>query len=491
VLGRHELIDQLIEAGADPSAVHATRSAALVAIEREDVVSLRKLLAAGADPNAHKRGVSLIQAAAGLGFAGGVHALLEAGATREARSDFEEQMWRRAASRGHDVVLLRLVGNGSHLHLLATEERDAVIAAVERGDEAALAGLLSDADRRWEELRHEIADGDLNETQRLIALGSGIMRGHGEGELVAAIEDGQPHIVEWLLAIGADPVAPAHPDSATWLERDAPGGAHWTVDDGRSVFGRVPYQYVAQTTPAHLAFNVGPLDVVDLVLDRVEPNDLNLTDPDRSYLDDALRGFYRGHRDQRILERARVLGGAPTYTGPEADRFLSDICRWTRDAAAAVIGDYLEMGYRPRSAEDANYEQSFIGDDAALNNCIAASGKAAIALLERGADPNQPNSIGEPPVWEALTGLNNADATPALLARLLADGADANTLEWMPGRPLSYALARSQELEPGRAAPFEEAVQLLVSHGAKTSEELFAADEAPSPPEPLDLLPIR
>jgi hypothetical protein len=96
-----------------------------------------------------------------------------------------------------------------------------------------------------------------------------------------------------------------------------------------------------------LAFNTGPLEIVDLVVEGVETNNRNVTDPENSYVDEAFRGYER-HRDRRILERARILGGPPAFTGAQADRFLRDICSWTREDAPTVMQTDLEMGYRDR-----------------------------------------------------------------------------------------------------------------------------------------------
>jgi ankyrin repeat protein len=481
VLGRHAILDQLIRAGANPNIITGMDTAALRAIVRKDPTSLRMLLAAGGDPNAHTQGVSLIQAAAALDFPEGVRALLNAGASAEARSDFEERMWRLASEHDRDPILLRLIGNGAHLHLLPRNERAAIADAIEDGDEETVARLLSKADRRWDELRGAITAGDLAEVRGLIARGAGVMRGHGEGELIVAIESGQRRIVEWLLANGTDPTAPAHPDSARWLRTNSDRAPDWQVTDRGSVFGRVPYQYHAQTSPAHLAFNTGPIEIVDIVLDGVEPDDRNVTLPGDAYLDDAFRG-YRRHRDQRILERARTMGGPPAFTGPQADQFLADICTWTGDDAPRVLESYLEMGYRPRGVADPPHQALYPSDDPALSQCIVASDAAALLLLEYGADPDQPNSIGESALWEALSGLHSSDASTQFLTRLLSAGADPNASESVS--PLRYAIARSQAPNAELAHRFQEATALLRSHGAQDTQAQVVADERP-------VLPIR
>lgn len=481
VLGRQEILEQLIRAGANPNAIAGNTTATLRAVLRNDAASLGALLAAGAVPNPHRQGVALIQTAAALGFPQSVRALLDAGATSEARSDFEEEMWRLAASSGRDAILLRLIGNGAHLHILPREQRSAVAIAIRNGDDGALTNLLLRADSRWEDLRGAIRAGDLAAVRQLVGEGAGVMRGHGEGELLTAIESSQTEIVAWLIENGADATALAHPDSQRWLTLNANSAPTWSVTDRSSVFGRVPYQYNAQITPAMLAFNSGPIETVDLVTRGLEPDDRNVTDPDNSYLDDAFRG-YRQHHDRRIIERARLLGGAPATSGPQADQFLADICSWTREDAPAVMRVYLEMGYEPRAVADPPHQPKYPSDDAALSSCIRVSSAAAVLLLDFGADANQPNSIGESSVWNALQGLDRSDNATALLEHLLSAGADPNAYTGI--NILTYVTNRSQRGNADTRARFAAAAQLLRDHGIRE-------DEGPAEADAPRALPIR
>lgn len=478
-LGRREILADLLSAGADPDAVHGYETAALLAILRRDEVSLRMLLAAGGDANAHSQGVALIQAAARVEFAAGVRALLDAGAYAEARSAFEEELWRIAAADGRDAILLGLIGNGAHLHLLNADDRAAIAAATEAGQEIIVARLIAVAEVRWRALRAAIVAGDLAQVQRLSGEGDGFMRGHGEGELLTAIEARQTSIVAWLRAEGADPTTIAHPTSVPELTLSGDRAPTWRVTDEGSVFGRVPYQYVAQTSPANLAFNTGPLELVELVVAGVAPDERNLNDPENSYLDDAFRGYYRGHRDPRIIALAFRLGGPPPRTGVQADKFLRDICFWAREHAGEVMRPYLDMGYRPRNAADPAHAPRFPSDDTALSECIRTSEPAAILLLDHGADPNQPSSIGCPALQVALSALRNPDASTRVISRLLEVGADPNAPAF-EGQ-LRYAIARSRASV--RQAPlFAEAVRLLEEAGAELRP---ASARTPHP------LPIR
>ena len=235
-------------------------------------------------------------------------------------------------------------------------------------------------------------------------------------ELIFAIENGKSGIVQMLLAAGADATAIAHPDSRLKAESTRP--VEWAVADQGSVFSRIPS---AQVTPAMLAFNTGPLEMVELVVDGAQPNDFNLTARHTSYLEQAFRGFRR-HRDARIIEVARTLGGAPPITGLQADQFLADICFWTREDAAAVMQPYLQMGYRPRTANDPPAVSAWPSDDRALSKCIDVNHAAAMLLLDYGADPNQPSSINEPALWDAVSNLNDPESSTDLLERLLAGG---------------------------------------------------------------------
>jgi hypothetical protein len=388
-------------------------------------------------------------------------------------------MWRLAVSLDRNAILVSLVSGGAHVHALPIHQRNEFAAAITAGDAAAVASLLAEADRRWSDRRRAIEAGDVGTFQRLLSEGAGQMRGHGESELIFAVENGRQDIVRILLSAGADPTAVAHPDFSLKSESSRP--TEWTVADQGSVFGRVPYQYVAQVTPAMLAFNTGPLAMVELVVGGVPPNDYNLTDPHNSYLDEAFRGFGR-HRDARIIERARALGGAPPFTGPQADQFLADICFWTREDAPAVMRPYLEMGYRPRTASDPPAVAAWPSDDRALSKCIDISPSAAILLLDHGADPNQPSSIGEPALWDAVSSLNGPNRSTDLLERLLAAGADPNPPEYRD--VLAYAIARSRVRNAETAARFARAVQILQAHGARVEEEVAAQDR----PQPL---PIR
>jgi ankyrin repeat protein len=491
--GSSDVVALLISAGADVNAPNPSHDEdnrlpdwdvlgappALTAVSHDDLASLKLLLQAGADPNAHTDDrLALVQIAARRGFAPGVRALVEAGAISEARSAFEEELWRRALDHGRDAILPQLVDRGARLHLLSASQRAAARAAVDRGDAQTLSLLIEEADRRRKALRAAVAADDVETTRRMLAEGAGLMRGHGETELLFAVARQQTAIIRLLLDLGADPAAVTHPDDLDWVEdQDSP--FHASNSGPKSAM--------------HLAFDTGPFEIVDAVSSRMTPNDSNRANArNDSFWRIALSSYDR-LKDPRIVERARVLGGAPALTGLEADRLLASLCRES-PSTASLAPTYLNIGYRPRAAGQPALAFADPEEEPALPACLSVSNPAAaMLLLDAGADPDQPGPYG-PPLIAVISGFRQHPAESVrMIERLLDAGADPDTRAWGPGDPLTFLLSDREETPDAERAPYDEAARLLRAHGGKTQEELPASEPKRPPPPSSDIvsLPIE
>ena len=390
-----------------------------------------------------------------------VRALIAAGAGKEARSNFEQFIWLLASDKPNNDILEYVVREGYWLHRLKEPDRADLVTAVESSDLDQLRILVKRSHQRANDLASAIRAGDLSETIRIIGSNTELMRGHGESELVTAIDAQKPEIVEWLLENGANPDAAVHPVIV--------GDVDDRTSSTPSIFDTIPFNNSPSTTALLVGFDRGGYQITaDLVAASKEA--YSNRSRTHSPLDEALFG-YRRHADPSVIELAVSFGGAPPKQGLESDQFLSDLCFWTVRKDVSILRHFLDLGYQPRQIDEPLKEAQYPADDMAINNCIGSL-EAVELLLLAGADPNQRDSIDQTLLSEALTGLHSADSSTRLIELLLNAGADPNVPVNSNLSLLDYALARTRSLpDPETRKKFESAARILKENGAVESKK--------------------
>lgn len=449
------------------------------AVETENLKAVKLLLEQGATGAFHTTfgsfsGQSAIQLAVKKDAPAMVRAMIPLAAATEARSAQEEAAWLAALDQPRYKLPMMLVRWGYSLHFLTPEQQLELQSAISAGNTDAVRLLIQKSHHRAASFHIALADQDTDSAKAIIESSSGLMRGHGESELVAAVWRGNNDIVQFLLERGANPDAQVHPmvtgtDTLNWP----------------SLFVQTLAKNNPRTNAVKLAFQMGNIDVIRGITDastKPYPNDF--TKPAGPIIE-ALFG-YRRHGNAEAIAAALEFGGAPEKVGGQADGLFAKLCFWTGDRAAWFVQYYLSKGYLPRQRDDPLKDQRYPGDDMALHECLTAGPEAAKLLLDAGADPNQVNSIDGTPLREAVKRLNSRDNTLDLIRDFLQAGADPNSPDGYDRAVLDYALARSKaKLKPERKALFADAVTLLRHYGAKTRDELVTEGALGPLPEPV------
>lgn len=458
-LGRVDLMKQVLEWDGNPDRLGA---AAMIAVTQDSPEQLSLLLDYGADPDAHRteysqqyEKLSLVQVAAARKSAPMLRMLVPRVGNGEPRSTREKQAW-NAALKSSDEILLRLVSAGFSLHRLSQPEFDRLMQAIAKANLEDVDGLIRRSHEIDAKLYAAIQSGDLAETRRLIEGGSGLLTGHGESELIAAIFARQGAIVDWLLSAGADPDILSHPmdlDNNVQLRRP-------------SIYVETLLKNDPETNGSMLAFDIGDSGIIRSVMQASAGGYTNTRRGRYSPLNNALFGFRRLGNAEAI-ELALQFGGYPEKSGPESDQFLRELCFWTLRSGTHVLASYLDQGYRPRQIGEPETVPKFPGDSLAFNECLNGGYAAAKLLLDHGADPNQPDSIGQVPIAEAISRLNWEDNDTMLLSLLLDAGADPNARMTESMSLIAYCKARlNSKLRDERKQLFRDAIELLERFGA-------------------------
>jgi ankyrin repeat protein len=182
------MVRKVLAAGADPNAALLSGETLVMTAARtgsREVVE--QLLEAGADPNGKgERGQTALMWAAAQRHAGVVDALLRYGADVHARSDVWEQLWQSTQSIEVHPDLWLWIQHGGNSPLLFAAR-----------------------------------DGDLESAKLLVAAGADVddVSAYGISATVVAVQSGNTELVTFLLASGSDPNAAAAGYSAL----------HWAI----------------------------------------------------------------------------------------------------------------------------------------------------------------------------------------------------------------------------------------------------------------------
>ncbi|WP_438728252.1 ankyrin repeat domain-containing protein [Parasphingorhabdus sp. DH2-15] len=467
-LGRSDLMLPILSFEKDKEALG---EAALIAVHQKSSGLLKLLLEYGADANHHQNnfanrksaGLSLVQIAAANGLGDIVRMLIPKVARVESRSRREEEAWRAANAYFSDDILILLVLEGHSLHRLSGSDFDKLIFAVKGQDRSTVSMLIEKSLSEAAKLYDVIKAGDLEKTRQLIEESGGLMRGHGESALTAAIFENQHHIVEWLLSHGMDPDIPVHP----MVGGEAKLSWH-------SLFVDTLFKNRPRTANTLLAFNIGNTDIIKSVIERSNIEYLN------SEWDSPLRNAlfdYRKHTNLDAIELALEFGGRPDKTGLSGDHFLQQLCFWTARQGTGVLEYYLKLGYRPRQVGGEAKQARFPSDDMALNTCIQHGKNSVQLLLDYGADPNQPDSIDRLPLEVAMTRLLYSEDLHMITA-LLEAGGNPNVFINDGMTVLDYAISRSNaKVRNNIRGLFKDAAALLRKYGGMTKAELITAEK--------------
>lgn len=189
------------------------------------------------------------------------------------------------------------------------------------------------------------------------------------------------------------------------------------------------------------------------------------------------------------------LAEAFSKTSPQADAFLREVCFWTvgdGTNGTSILEAWLLRGYRPRQKNDPPQRtELYPGDDLAFNECLDRGVKAALLMLNHGADPEQLSSIGKTPVGQTIEQMFLAPEYLAVVLKLLQRGADPNQPSEYGDVVLDRVHGLLQREHGNLRARFAEAEKLLVNHGAKTRAQLEKEGAIKPLPKPERPIPVR
>jgi ankyrin repeat protein len=480
-LGEQEIVRHLLASGADPNhRIRDEQTPIFAAIESKRLDLLRMLIEQRADVRLRdSEGIAPILSAAGDQFPEGVRLVASAGGLADARSKAERELWRVALNSGREEILMNLVAFGANANLLKASERELLRRHIADNRNADVLEVLVRAHERETSLIAAIQQGNLRAIESVYSDGAEIAEGRKRTELIVAVQSRRPDVVRWFLDRGADPLAPMYPVNLDKLRNaGASSGSESPLD--------------REGTAVSFAFQFGPIESVRLVLARARGVSKEKLPPLwGSRLHRALFGF-RQHKDPSIIEQAVELAEDFPRTGPQADKFLREVCFWTVDPGTSVLEAWLRKGYRPRQMSDPPQRAAhYPGDDLAFNECLEQDANAALLMLAHGADPNQLSSVGRSPLGDAIDKLFLDPEYLPVIKELLKRGANPNQPNEYGGVVLDVVRGRLQGGDEEQRLHFAAAEKLLVSYGAKTRAQLEKEGVIKPMPEPEQSIPIR
>ncbi len=430
-----EIVGALLAAGADIDSYDGGEPPIFAAIENEYSDILKILIDAGANVMLRDRsGLAPIQTAAERNNYSALKLLVESGGAKAARSEYEQFLWEEAYKADQLDILNHVVAFGTNTNLATRMERRNFSRAINNNDLKAIQIGIEEIDHRANTLIAAIKRGDLHHVRSVYRGDIVPLRNFANSELSIAVQAQQAPIVQWLLRRGANPDTEIVPSNLEWLRPNSKIGER-SYFSKTTAENRKPRGWLLEDekrrklrgTVFTLAFQYGPLELTKAIVEKSKLDVVTETNKFSSPLESALFGF-RDHKDIALVEYASSFDEIE-LASPKADYFLSQLCFWTMRDNIDAFQHFLDKGYLPhQEAPKSQNGVNFVRRENALNECIRTNAKAAIQLLEKGADPNQRSRIGNPALHQAIErigGYNETYPYEKAAEFLLIKGADA------------------------------------------------------------------
>lgn len=485
-LGELGMVKALLASGAEVDGQSSSQAPIFLAIENYQFEVLRILLDAGADISVRDRNlIAPIQTAAERNNYPALKLLMDAGSSKLARSEYEAHLWESAYKTKRDDILTYLIAFGTNVNLATKSERRKLSTAIRRNKIEDVKLVITDVDQKFTHLKTAISEGDISLIQDTFQGRIRPLRNFAYTELAATLENSQTEIGIWLLENGANPDAKITPSNLEWLlpssgvGKDSYGSA--TTSKNRKLRGPLMRDKAGRGLPSvvyALAFSFGPLELTKAV--AVKSN-MDITARSRKFsiaLNSAFFGF-RDHKDIEILDYALQFDDIDP-SSPKADLFLSELCFWTIGENIDAFSYFIERGFLPNQTVPKNQTGvNWVRNENALNECIGRDAKAAIMLLEKGADPNQRSRTGEPALHSAIEGIGSyKEVFPYenVVKLLLEKGADP-TATHVGRNALDIAQRRMRFRDGKNRERLEYVIQLLADYGLTESAQKVSKDD--------------
>jgi len=481
-----EVVELLLANGADVNGENAGEPPIFGAVENNYIEVLRILLDSGADISVRDRSdIAPIQTAAERKNYVALQLLMNKGSARLARSDIEQKLWEKAYKAKRNEILSHLVAFGGNVNLAKRNEQRKLLTAIRQNKLDTIKSIIEMLDIRFQNLTIAIAKGHLSFVQDIFQDGAKPVRNYAYSELAVALEDAQTDIGNWLLESGANPDAKITPSKLEWLlpnsEYDKTSYGTVTTLDNRKFRGPLVRDKHGRGLPdvVHaLTFRHGPVTLTKAV---AEKSTIEISDNARQFsipLHNALFG-YRDHKDIAILEYALQYDRIDPSSA-KADLFLSELCFWTMRVNIEAFSYFIQKGFLPNKISHAEQDgNDFLYEESALIECMDSDARAAIMLLEKGADPNQRSKGGQPALQAAIEKIGSYGETlpyENVVKLLLVKGANPATTHY--GRnAFDVAQSGKRYWDDEYQERLDYVIKLLADYGLTEPANEFSDDD--------------